>query len=189
MSGLYDFSKNIQAFISEKKFAEALQYYKDNNEQFSKDEIANNDYIVSDIIRCLRKLNKLKEAKRYLDFLNLEINDKTSKRILESYGWVLYDQLKATFNDQFHIDEEDVITGLVDENYEGVNQIFNENDPLQDEIKTILPLLDINSKYSPFSRLFSATLKKEKKKPKPNWQFVNELLDSVDVNQLNTNCE
>lgn len=189
MSGLYDFSKNIQAFISEKKFAEALQYYKDNNEQFSKAEIANNDYIVSDIIRCLRKLNKLREAKRYLEFLNLEINDKTSKRILESYGWVLYDKLKANFNDQAHNDEEDVITGLVDENYEGANQIFNENDPLQDEIKTILPLLDIKSKYSPFSILFSATLKREKKKQKPNWQFVNDLLDLISVDELSTDCE
>ncbi|MFZ1289226.1 MAG: hypothetical protein WAR79_04020 [Melioribacteraceae bacterium] len=189
MSELYNFSKNIQAFISEKKFAEALQYYKDNNEQFNKDEIAGNEYIVSDIIRCLRKVNKLKEAKRYLDFLKIEINNRTHKRILESYGWVLYDLLKVNFNDQVHNDDEDVITGLIDENYEGVNQIFNENDPLQDKIKTILPLLDINSKYSPFSRLFSATLKKEKKKPKPNWQFVNELLDGIDVNLLNTNCE
>lgn len=189
MSELYDFSKNIKAFISEKKFAEALQYYKDNNEQFNKDEIANNEYIVSDIIRCLRKVNKLKEAKRYLEFLNIKISKSTHKSILESYGWVLYDQLKAIFNDQFHNDDEDVISGLVDENYEGVNQIFNDNDPLQNEIKIILELLDYSSKYSPFSKLLSATLKKEKKKPKPNWQFVNELLDSIDVNQLNTNCE
>jgi tetratricopeptide (TPR) repeat protein len=189
MSELYDFSKNIQAFISEKKFAEALQYYKNHNEQFSKDEIAGNEYIVANIIRCLRKVNKLKEAKRYIDFLKIEINDRTSKRILESYGWVLYDLLKVNFNDQVHNDDEDVITGLIDENYEGSNQIFIDNDPFQNEIKTFLPLLDINSKYSPFSKLLSATLKKEKKKPKPNWQFVNELLDGIDVNQLNTNCE
>lgn len=189
MSGLYDFSKNIKSYISEKKYAEALQYYKDNNEQFSKDEIANNEYIVSDIIRCLRKVNKLKEAKKYLEFLNIKICKSTHKSVLESYGWVLYDQLKANFNDQAHNEDEDVITGLVDESYEVANQIFNENDPLQDEIKTILPLLDINSKYSPFSRLFSATLKKEKKKQKPNWQFVNDLLDLISVDELNTDCE
>lgn len=189
MSELYDFSKNIQSFIAEKKFAEALQYYKDNNEQFSKDEIASNEYIVSDVIRCLRKVNKLKEAKKYLDFLKIEINDTISKRILESYGWVLYDQLKANFNDQVHNDDEDVITGLIDERYEGANQIFIDSDPLQDEIKIILPILDYSSKYSPFSKLLSATLKKEKKKQKPNWQFVNDLLDLIPVDRLSTTCE
>ncbi len=189
MSELFDFSKNIQSFIAEKKFPEALQYYKDNNEPFSKDEIAHNEYIVSDIIRCLRKVNKLKEAKSYLDYLDIKICENTPKRILENYGWVLYDKLKVNFNDQIHNDDGDVITGLIDEHYEAVDQIFIDIDPLQEEIKNILPLLDTNSKYSPFSKLFSAALKKEKKKQKPNWQFISGLLDLIPVDGLSIDCE
>lgn len=187
MSELFDFSKAIQALIKEGKFKEALQYYKDDYKKFNKSDIAKNAYIVSDVVRCLRKLNKLSEAKKYLDSLGIDIGSNTNNRILESYGWILYDKLKFE-SVSIEDSDEDVITGLIDENYQGEN-VFDSNDPLQAEIKTILPLLGFNSQYSPFSRLLNATLKKEKKKQKPNWQFINELLGSIDVNQLSIECE
>jgi tetratricopeptide (TPR) repeat protein len=190
MSELFDFSKTIQGYIKEKKYDEALLFYKDNYKKFNKEDISKNEYIVSDIIRCLRKVNKLKGAKKYLDSLGINIDGNTPKRILENYGWVLYDKLKVNVDDHHQNNEdEDVITGLADEHYEEADHIFVEDNPLQEEIKIILPILDFISQYSPFSKLFSATLKKEKKKQNPNWQFVNDLLESISVEKLNTKCE
>lgn len=188
MSELFDFSKAIQNLIKEEKFNDALKYYKDNYKSHGKEVIAKNEYIVSDIIRCLRKINKLSEARKYLTSLGLALDAKLPKRVLENYGWVLYDQLKLKESDQDQSNDEDIITGLIDESYHADN-IFEKSNPLQEEILIVLPLLDYNSKYSPFSRLLSSTLKKEKKKPKPNWKFINDLLGNVDVNQLNTTCE
>lgn len=189
MGELYDFSREIQSKLNDGKYEEALQYYKDNYKNFEREEIAKNEYIVSDIIRCLRKLNKFKQAKQYLDSLDIPIDNTTPKRVLDSYGWVLYDSLKNKDNNIIHDEEDnDVITGLGDEHYNEVN-IFDNTDPLHEELKVILPLLEFNSKYSPFSKLLSATLKKEKKKQNCNWRYINELLSDIPIDELSTNCE
>lgn len=189
MTAIFDFSKTIQSFINEQKYEDAIQFYKDNYKDFSIEEIAKNEYVVSDVMRCLRKLNKSPDVKKYLDSLGIIIDVNTPTRILNTYGWSLYDRLKNDTNIKIIDNEEnDYLTMLEEESVDEIKKLF-ENDPLNEEIKKFLPLLEFDSKYSPFSKLFSLVLKKEKTKPNPNWGFISELLDQISVEDLSENCE
>lgn len=189
MTAIFDFSKTIQSFIKEQKYEDAVQFYKDNYKNFSIEEIAQNEYVVSDIMRCLRKLNKSSDVKKYLDSLGIKIDVNTPTRILNTYGWSLYDRLKNDSTIEIIDNEEnDYLTMLQEESIDEIKNLF-ENDPLNEEVKKFLPLLDFDSKYSPFSKLFSLVLKKEKTKQNPNWGFISELLDQIPVENLSKKCE
>jgi hypothetical protein len=59
MPTLFEFSQQIATLKKEKKFSEALSYFRENKGSFSKEQIGNNEYIVSDMISCLRYSNHL----------------------------------------------------------------------------------------------------------------------------------
>ncbi|MBK9185431.1 MAG: hypothetical protein IPM78_03630 [Moraxellaceae bacterium] len=55
MTSLFDFSQAISKLNKEKKFSEALRYFKDNKAKFTSEQIASNVYLISAIITALRQ--------------------------------------------------------------------------------------------------------------------------------------
>ncbi len=190
MPSLYDFSKHIRSLTSSKKYKEALDYFKTNKVQFDDVEIARNEYLVSDILSCLRRANFVDAGFQFLQTYGIEINEETKERILTAYGWLLWSKYKldnadANSPDEQHYqfdDDEDAIP------YENVN--YTKSD-LVKKIEILIPLLI--SRNSDFCRtltsnLFTVVLKTEKCKPTPNWQSVNDFCDHFDPGQLSREC-
>ena len=74
MSSIYDFSKTINDLRKEKKNKEALSFFKSNKLKFKENEIAGNEYLVSNILYCLRDINETDYGFLFLNEYNIEIN-------------------------------------------------------------------------------------------------------------------
>src|SRR5690606_10924155 len=79
----------------DKKYSEALLYFKNNKAKFTQEQIAANEYITSDMLTCLRHGSHLDAGFRFLAQYSIEINANTKERILSSYGWLLWAKYKA----------------------------------------------------------------------------------------------
>ena len=72
MASLFDFSRHIADLKREKKYAEALSYFKENKAEISKEQISNNEYLISDIISCLRYTNHFDAGFQFLSIIEKE---------------------------------------------------------------------------------------------------------------------
>ena len=94
MSSLYDFSRHIGQLKGEKKYSEALSFFKENKAPFTEAEISNNQYLIADILSCLRYENFFDAGFQFLKTYGIEINEETNGRILNAYGWLLWSKYK-----------------------------------------------------------------------------------------------
>ncbi len=190
MPTLFEFSQQIAKFKKEKKFSEALSYFKENRGNFTKEQIRNNEYIVSDMISCLRYSNNLDAGFKFLNFYEIEINEQQKERVLCAYGWLLWEKYKAENESNRHSTTEDDYFDIEDEETEVENFDFNKSELLE-KIETLIPILNsFNSDFTKTlsSNLFTIVLKSEKKKPAPNWKLVNEFCNKIDRNKLSKEC-
>lgn len=192
MSTFYEFRQKISKLVKDKQYPEALKCFKEEGKTFSKQEVAANEYLVSDILTSLRKTNEFDKALLFLKYLGINIDTQTSQRTLSAYGWVLYSKLKAEslLNDQvIQGGDDDFFDG--DEEYSQLEDTYEVNkSELITLIENILPLVDHKNDfgYTLYSFLFLTVLKAEKKKPSTNWRFVNEFCDLVNPDDLHTDC-
>ncbi len=191
MSSLYDFGRQIRRLTGEKKYSEALKFFKENKASFTESQISNNQYLIADILTCLRHENFFDAGFLFLSTYGIEINDEASERILTAYGWLLWSKYKA-------------------ENADGNNNLENERNPFEEKelteshinfnstkpallfkIQELIPLL-YNQKTefanTLISVLFSIVLKSEKQRPAPNWKLINDFCDEFDPNNLSLEC-
>ena len=117
MSSLYDFSRHIGQLKGEKKYSEALSFFKENKTSFNVAEISNNQYLIADILTCLRREKFFDAGFLFLKTFAIEINEETSGRILNAYGWLLWSKYKA-------------------ENADGIDNLKNEGNPFEEEEST-----------------------------------------------------
>ena len=191
MSSIFDLSRHISQLVREKKYNDALKYFKENKTIYSKEQIGNNEYLISDIISCLRKTNYFDAGFKFLSIYDIKISSDTKERILTAYGWLLWSKYKAENNNisenfnneinQFDEDEENVPQG---------NFHYNKTELIL-KIEELIPLLyQANSDFSKtlISFLFSIVLKSEKKKPAPNWKLINEFCNEFNPDNLSTEC-
>lgn len=186
MPTLFEFGQQIAKFKKEKKFSEALSYFRDNKGSFSKEQIGNNEYIVSDMISCLRYSNHLDAGFQFLSFYGIAINEQQKERILSAYGWLLWAKYKAENENKGHLSTEDDYFDGEDEETEVENFEFNKSELLE-KIEKLIPILNsFNSDFTKTlsSNLFTIVLKSEKKKPAPNWKLVNEFCNKIDKERL-----
>lgn len=190
MLTLFEFSQQIAKLKKEKKFSEALSYFKENKGSFSKEQIRNNEYIVSDIITCLRYSNHLDAGFQFLSIYEIAINEQQKERILSAYGWLLWAKYKAENENNEHSATEDDYLNSEDEKTEVENFEFDKSELLE-KIETLISILNsFNSDFTKtlYSNLFTIVLKSENKKPKPNWKFVNEFCNKIDREKLSKEC-
>ena len=117
MSSLYEFSRHIGKLKGEKKYSEALSFFKENKASFTEAEISNNQYLIADILSCLRYEKFFDAGFLFLNTYGIEINEETSERILTAYGWLLWSKYKA-------------------ENADGIDNLKNEGNPFEEEEST-----------------------------------------------------
>ena len=187
---IIEFSQAILKLNKEKKYAEALKFFKENKGQFSDEQIANNGYLIAGMITALRHTNNFDNAFKFLNHYKLSIDYNTKEIVLNAYGWLLFSKFKAEnlLNDNHHLeteifDEEETVedTG---------NYHFNKSEIIQ-LIENFIPLIlcfDNEFAYSVLSNLFNSVLKAEKKKPNANWQFVSDFCDKIAPELLKTEC-
>jgi tetratricopeptide (TPR) repeat protein len=190
MPTIFEFSQQIALFRKEKKFPEVLTYFRENKGNFTKVQIRNNEYIVSDMISCLRYSNNLDAGFQFLNIYGITINEEQKERILSAYGWLLWAKYKSENEIKGHSETEDNYFDSDDEETDVENFELNKSELLE-KIETLIPIL--NSLNSDFiktlsSNLFMIVLKSEKKKPTPNWKLVNEFCNTIDRDKLSKDC-
>jgi len=188
MTSLFEFSKHIRELKKERRYSEALSYFKENKKNFSKEQLANNEYIVSDLIYCLRDTNQLDAGFQFLKMYEIKIDERQKERILTAYGWLLWSKYKA---ENKNVDDFDYETQSIDEDEDDVRgqNFHNDKNGLIEKIETLISiLLRLNSDFSKrlVSKLFSIVLKSEKNKPAPNWKLINDFCNKINPTFLST---
>lgn len=190
MASLFDFSRQIADLKKEKRYSEALSHFKENKANFSKEQLSNNEYVVSDIISCLRYTNQFDAGFQFLKIYDIKIDDSQKERILTAYGWLLWSKYKAENENTSNSDDETQFFDEDEDDFQEQNFHYDKNE-LIERIETLIPiLLGLNSDFSKtlVSNLFSIVLKSEKKKPAPNWKLVNDFCNQINPTLLSTDC-
>lgn len=159
-----EFANKINEHKKSNEFQIALEFFKQNKEFFSKEQIKSNKFLISNMIACLRKTNQSSFVKYFLNTYNITINENTEQLILSQYGWVVYDLLKVELE----------------------NNNYNKTKVL-DLISVPIYLLSTNnSKFTSniISSIFGLVLRKEKDKEKEDIHFLNNFLNLFDPNIL-----
>lgn len=192
MASMFDFSRHIAGLRAQEKYEEALTFYREGYHNFSKEQIAQNEYIISDIVKCLRKTDKFDAGFKFLKMYGFNLETENRERILTSYGWLLYSKYKAENNNSNNsLDDEEQFFDEDDESFQHHNFHYVKNELIERIEKIISILLKLNSDFSKtvVSNLFAIVLKSEKKKPAPNWKLVNDFCNQIDPTLLSTVCE
>ncbi len=187
---LFDFSQAISKLNKDKRYGDALKYFKENKAAFQPEEIGKNGYVISAMLSALRHTNNIEVAFKFLELYKVKIDGETKEIVLSSYGWLLYDKYKS---ENSHIDNHEVETEVYED--EMMDLIENQNVSKSDTVKLIeqfIPLIlkyDSVYAYTVLSRLFNQIPKIEKKKANANWKLILEFCDLVPPERLKTDCE
>jgi len=95
MASIFDLSRHISQLKREKKYNEALEFFKENKSDFTNEQISKNEYLISDMVACLRYTSHYDAGFKFLSIYDIEINSETNERILNSYGWLLWSKYKS----------------------------------------------------------------------------------------------
>jgi len=190
MPTLFEFSQRIATLKKEKKFSQALTYFRESKGCFTKEQIANNEYIVSDMISCLRYSNNLDAGFQFVSIYGIAIDEQQKERVLSSYGWLLWSKYKGENENSEHSASENDFFDEEDE--ERVVEDFDfDKSELLEKVETLIPILNsFNSDFTKTlsSNLFTIVLKSEKKKAAPNWKLVNEFCNKIEREKLSIEC-
>lgn len=189
MSTIYDFSRQIKEYCKAKNYTQALEYFKANKVNFDKKVIAGNQYLIGDILACLRHTNHFDAGFQFLNNYEVEIDDLTPEVILNAYAWLLYDNFKFENNGTTIDEHEDFIFDISEEDTAAI--LKTDKSELILKIEDVIQLLVVyDSIYSKsvLEFLFKIVLKVEKNKLSPDWTFVVNFCDTINPEKLSTTC-
>jgi len=190
MNAFYDFGHTIQQLRKEKKYDEALQYFKTHKGDYEKKEIGENSYVVSDILTCLRQREHYDAAFQFLHLYGVVVDEALPERVLSAYGWLLYDKYKAENETEHPHDHPDDFL-FEEEATDAKSEMIHTKTELQQKIEACVVLLqNFDSAFSTnvLEFLFKQVMRTEKKRPRPAWSFVAEFCDKIDPDKLTTHC-
>ena len=186
MNSIFELSRPIECFRKEGKYHEALNLFKIHKQEFTKEEISQNIYLISDIVTCLRKTDQFDSGFKFLQIYNININSDKPGKIVTAYGWLLYSKYKAE-NQNLH--QEYVTENFEDDDEQVIENLeyhYNKSDLLHKIESLIKQLQPKQNMFNDtlISNLFTVVLKSEKKKPAPNWKLINEFCNEIDPSML-----
>lgn len=149
--------------------------------QFLKDEILKNEFLIKNIFNAYKGIAKHEEAAVFvINQLNYKLTPNTDNYFLSSFGWNLFFMLKNATRSE---DENDIETSVVS-NHQSNLKISKED--LLEYLTTLIKLLNIeNPKEANLRvRVLFQFIKYEKSNNTPNWTAINELLDHLDPEKL-----
>ncbi|WP_036224167.1 DUF7017 domain-containing protein [Mesoaciditoga lauensis] len=163
-----DFSEFNNEFFNLKKSGkceEAVNFFYEHEREFDSETLKENPYLISSVVICLRRINRVDEGFNLLKKLGVRINSDTNENFLTTYGWLLHSKFKTSGSAR---DKEKIISQMV---------------------KVIFLLKPYDTKYSRLlkTNLFLIVVKDEKSKNNPNWKFINDFCDKFDPNDLDEN--
>ena len=176
----------INDLRKEHKYKDALALFKSKKSDFSYDEITGNEYLVSNILYCLRDINQIDYGFLFIKEYEIEINHETNTRVLNAYGWLLWSKYKEE-NKKNDSNDHKGITPFNDEGFDVTSNSKYEKSETISKIEEIIPLLNKNDDdYSKnlISNLFSIVVKYEKDKPAINWELLNNFCNCFNPNEL-----
>jgi hypothetical protein len=187
---LYEFSQQISQLKKDEKYDEVMAFFKQNKASFANEEIAKNEYIISDMLLSLRKLSRYNAGFKFLDIYNIEINNNTKERIITAYGWLLWSKYKSenTSNNNVQGEIED---DFDDEESGHPVEINYQKSEIIIKIEQLIPFLyEQDTPYSKIliSNLFNVVLKCEKTKPSTNWNLVDKFCNHFSPSRLEMEC-
>lgn len=65
--------------------------------------------MIANILTALRKTKNHRFAQSFFDEFSINVYEKLSSRILTSYGWILFDELKASIKNKSDISDSNLI--------------------------------------------------------------------------------
>jgi hypothetical protein len=168
MNNYYDFSKEITQLKKSNNFSAVINLFVEKKDNFPKQQIANDNYIINNIITSLRKINNAVYVNNFLNEFNIIINEETNEMVLNSYGWVIYDICKLEVS----------------------NENYNK-EKLLNLIKYPIYLLSLRKSdysYSVISNIFRLILRVEKNKLNKNWNFINNFCNFFNPDIFTLEC-
>lgn len=91
-------SRQIYLLVKNKKFDEALSYFKIHKIEVDANLIATNDFLVASMLQALRGVKAFDAGYKFLEIYHIKISDSSSTRILISYGWLIYFHFRDLFS-------------------------------------------------------------------------------------------
>ncbi len=168
MQNYYEFNQEINKLKKANNFKAVLDLFVAHKDNFSKEQISNDNYMINNIIASLRKINNSLYVNNFLNEFNIIINENTNEMVLNAYGWSIYDICKI--------------------------EVSNENynrEKLLDLIQYPIYLLSLNKSdysYSIIVNIFRLILKIEKNKINKNWNFINKFCNLFNPDSLTIEC-
>jgi len=168
MENYYEFSQEINRLKKANNFKAVLDLFVTHKDNFAKQQIANDNYMINNIISSLRKIDNAYFVFNFLNEFNIIINENTNEMVLNAYGWAIYDICKV--------------------------EVSNENynrEKILDLIKYPLYLLFLKQSdysYSIISNIFRLILKVEKHKINKNWNFMNDFCNLFNPDIFSLEC-
>lgn len=159
-----EFINEIVRLKKSSQFQLALDFFKQNKEMFTKEQIKSNNYLIANFIACLRKTNQAKFVNNFLNTYNIVINEQTNPQILTQYGWAVYDILKNE---------------LENNNYNKAKVLNLLCTPIH-----LLSINNSNFTSNIISNIFGLVLRKEKEKQNEDYKFLDEFCSLFNPNTL-----
>ena len=85
MASLYDFSQAVSKLNKEKKFSEALKYFKENKAQFTSEQIGLNKYVVYEVVTALIEQGHYEVIFNFLEQHNVVLDTKNFSYLLKKF--------------------------------------------------------------------------------------------------------
>jgi len=186
MESFYTFQKEIHKLTASEQYADTLSYFKKNKTTFSKEEISGNQYLVADVLKCLRLTGAYIAAEKFINIYGIVLNDSTPERILNAWLLVLYDWYKSilTNNGGTKLNEEDA--------NKASNQQQQNQEKIVRQLITFLPLLSKQTgefAFDLYNLVVLKVLKSETKMTHINWKLIHDFCISVDPMKLKTSTQ
>ncbi len=179
MLTINELSHKVHEHIVTKQYAEGLQFFKQNKSDVEPTEIANNEFLVADVLTALRGIKAFEAAYQFMSIYNLKITENSSLRILNSYGWLLYFNYKiavgaTTQSSQNELHAVAPTVNLLEKRIVEFLLIF----------KNATDTYSLNL----VEYLFKLLMHTEKAKSAANWQTVEKICQIVNPQNLSTTC-
>lgn len=175
-----DLSSQIMSLVKENQFNEALTLFDEEKHTLSQSEIASDSFLVSNMLKTFRKTGQHFAAFEFLIEYLIRIEHVTPDRILTSYGWVLFDELRIHYN--LLINQADKSESLP---FFGSEPFIPDREEVYKLVKELLQII-IRVKNDYFHTisclLFGVCVKIEKESSLPDWNFVNNLCNLTGKN-------
>lgn len=160
----YEFTHQVLEYKKAARFNDALKIFKENKNNFPKEQIANDKYLISNIIMSLRKTNNSKFVNSFLYEFDIVIDEQIDEIILTAYGWVIYENIKINLYAKYQLIQATQ------------NLIY------------LLSIKNSNFSYSIISNIFRLGIKLAKEHQNQDFNFTNDFCNLFDKNILTLEC-